>query len=197
MKNEIVKKDESGIVLARMAARYGVDGNKLLSTLQKTVFKGASPEQLVALCIVADQYKLNPILKEIYAFPDSKTGGIIPVVGVDGWSRIINDHPQFDGMEFEQDEEKCTCKMWRKDRSHAISATEYLSECVRNVAPWKSHPKRMLRHKAMIQAARLAFGFSVKDPDEAERIIEAQIVDEADRTPIAPPVEISEEDGEI
>lgn len=39
--------------------------------------------------------------------------------------------------------------------------------------PWQSHPKRMLRHKAMIQCARLAFGFAgIYDKDEAERIVE-------------------------
>jgi len=47
-------------------------------------------------------------------------------------------------------------------------------ECVREVGPWKSHPYRMLRHKAMIQCARLAFGFvGIYDGDEAERIVEA------------------------
>ncbi|WP_032251724.1 recombinase RecT, partial [Escherichia coli] len=44
--------------------------------------------QFIALLIVANQYGLNPWTKEIYAFPD-KQNGIVPVVGVDGWSRII------------------------------------------------------------------------------------------------------------
>jgi hypothetical protein len=51
---------------------------------------------MMALLIVADQYGLNPWTKEIYAFPD-KSNGIVPVVGVDGWARIINTHEQFDG----------------------------------------------------------------------------------------------------
>jgi hypothetical protein len=35
---------------------------------------------------------------------------------------------------------------------------------------------RMLRHKALIQAARLAFGFSgIYDQDEAERIVSARV----------------------
>ena len=83
----------------------------------------------------------------------------MPVVGVDGWSRIINDNAQFDGMDFKQDDESCTCTIYRKDRSHPIVVTEYMTECKRDVAPWKSHPRRMLRHKAMIQCARLAFWF--------------------------------------
>ena len=111
-----------------------------------------------ALLIVAGQYKLNPWTKEIYAFPDK--GGIVPVVGVDGWSRIINSNPQFDGMDFEQDADSCTCTIYRKDRAHPIRVTEYLSECKRGTGPWGSHPRRMLRHKSMIQCARLAFGYS-------------------------------------
>lgn len=49
-----------------------------------------------------------------------------------------------------------------------------MSECKRdNTLPWKTHPKRMMRHKAMIQCARLAFGLAgIYDQDEAERIIE-------------------------
>jgi hypothetical protein len=53
---------------------------------------------MMALMIVAEQYGLNPFLKEIYAYPD-KNNGIVPVVGVDGWSNIVNAHPQYDGFE--------------------------------------------------------------------------------------------------
>lgn len=149
-------------------------GQGLIETLKKTAFKGAvTDEQMAALLIVANQYKLNPWTSEIYAFPSN--GGITPVVGVDGWARIINENPQFDGMDFEQDSESCTCRIYRKDRAHPVSVTEFMEECRRNTQPWKSHPKRMLRHKAMIQAARLAFGFAgIFDEDEAERIKNAK-----------------------
>lgn len=160
------------------------DPGQLLNTLSATAFRGAqvTPEQMTALLIVAKQHGLNPWLKEIYAFPDK--GGIVPVVGVDGWTRIINSHPQFDGLEFEQDDESCTCTIYRKDRGHPVRVTEWMSECGRSTGPWKSHPKRMLRHKALIQCARLAFSFAgIHDPDEAERIVEA----ERDITPPAPP----------
>jgi phage recombination protein Bet len=161
-------------VLARMAARFGVEPAKMMECLKATAFKGpASNEQIMALCIVADQFGLNPWTKEIYAFPD-KNNGIVPVVGVDGWARIINDHPAFDGMEIEGDDVECRCTIYRKDRSHPIAVTEFMEECKRETGPWKTHPMRMLRHKAMIQCARLAFGFAgIKDLDEAERIVEA------------------------
>jgi phage recombination protein Bet len=158
---------------SKLATRLEMgDGNGLIETLKATAFKGqVTDAQMTALMVVANQYGLNPWTKEIYAFPD-KNNGIVPVVGVDGWARIINSHPQFDGMEFAQDDESCTCIMFRKDRTHPIKVTEYMSECKRsNTGPWTSHPKRMLRHKAMIQCARLAFGFGgIFDQDEAEVI---------------------------
>lgn len=159
----------------KLAQRFDVEANgiELYNTLKATAFKGnVSDAQMTALLIVANQYQLNPWTKEIYAFPD-KNNGIVPVVGVDGWSRIINGDPNFDGMDFQQDDESCTCIIYRKDRSHPIKVTEYMAECKRNgVGPWQSHPRRMLRHKAMIQCARLAFGFvGIYEPDEADRIV--------------------------
>ena len=160
-----------------LAKQFNIQGDpqELVATLKATAFRSnATDAQFNVLMIVATQYGLNPFTREIYAFPD-KNNGITPVVGVDGWARIINSHPQFDGMEFTSDAESCTCKIYRKDRNHPTTVTEYLEECKRNTQPWNSHPRRMLRHKAMIQAARLAFGFGgIYDEDEAERIETAE-----------------------
>lgn len=183
-------------LLAKFGERYAVDANKMLETLKATAFKqrdGSAPsnEQMMALLVVADQYKLNPFTREIYAFPD-KQNGIVPVVGVDGWSRIINSHPQFDGMDFNYSEATTTpegaespahewveCVMYRKDRTRPVTVREYLDEVYRAPfkpemkGPWQTHTKRFLRHKAMIQCARLAFGFvGIYDDDEAQRIAE-------------------------
>ncbi|MGQ0416506.1 recombinase RecT, partial [Bacillus sp. HC-TM] len=84
--------------------------------------------------------------------------------------------------------------------NHPICVTEWMDECRREpfktregreiTGPWQSHPKRMLRHKAMIQCARLAFGFAgIYDNDEAERIVEntaytAERQPERDITPV-------------
>ena len=169
-----------------LAKQFNIQGDtaELVTTLKATAFKGnVTDAQFNALLIVATKYNLDPFTSEIYAFPSN--GGIVPVVGVDGWARIINGNSQFDGMEFEQDAESCTCKIYRKDRSHPVSVTEFMEECKRDTKPWKSHPRRMLRHKAMIQCARLAFGFvGVFDQDEAERIIEKDITPTADLLPM-------------
>jgi phage recombination protein Bet len=162
--------------VSQLAAKLSIpESPELMAVLKATAFKGqVTDAQMSALLIVAANYGLNPWTKEIYAFPD-KNNGIVPVVGVDGWARIINTHPQFDGMDFNDDGESIECVIYRKDRAHPIKAREYMSECKRGTQPWQSHPRRMLRHKALIQCARLAFGYvGIYDQDEAERILEVK-----------------------
>lgn len=166
-------------VLAAMATRFGTDPAALMRTLKSTVVpNGASDEQIAAFLIVANQHGLNPFTREIYAFPD-KGGGIRPIVGIDGWLRMANDHDQFDGLETktvfdEQTGELAAveCAVHRKDRRHPVRVTEFLAECRRNTEPWKQHPARMLRHKAIIQALRVAFSFSgIEDEDDASAAV--------------------------
>lgn len=172
-------------LVMRIASRFGVDADKMLDTLKQTAFrteKPASNEQMMALLVVAEQYGLNPWTKEIYAFED-KYKGIVPVVSIDGWVRIINERPELDFITFDyapDDSEDAwiECTIGRKDRSRPIVVREYLKECYRDTGPWKSHPRRMLRHKTLIQCARVAFGFAgIYDPDEAERIRDANAIE--------------------
>jgi hypothetical protein len=171
-------------ILAKMASRFSVEPDVLQKTLSETVFKGATNEQTVALLVVADQYGLNPFTKEIYAFP-AKGGGIVPVVGIDGWLRIINEHKQFAGLETESDDDSCTCKIYRTDRTHPTIITEYLDECSRDTDPWRKAPKRMLRHKAIIQCARVAFSFAgIHDEDEGKTIADAEVISTTSGKPV-------------
>lgn len=182
----------------QLATRFDLpQSEELYQVLKATAFKGdVSDAQLSALLIVAEQHGLSPWTKEIYAFPDKKNG-IIPVVSVDGWARIINSHPAFDGMEFKFSDEMVTmdganspapawteCVIYRKDRAHPTIIREYLDEVYKApfkskdgytvAGPWQSHPKRFSRHKAMIQCARMAFGLGgIYDDDEAARIADA------------------------
>lgn len=208
--NTQVAEVPAGKLIQRMASKFGVNDDKLLQTLRATAFRtdqdgGATNEQMMALMVVADQYGLNPFTKELFAFPDKKNG-IVPVVSVDGWARIINEHPEFDGLEFrysddtlQMDDDAKTCPEWceviihRKDRGTPTVVREYLDEVYRPPlegtnrnsgqaykvkGPWQSHTKRMLRHKTLIQGARVAFGFAgIYDEDEATRIIDANAID--------------------
>ena len=177
--------------LEAMAERLNVEPAKLFDTLKSTVFKGASNEEMLALVVVANEYGLNPLLKEMYAFP-AKGGGIVPLVAIDGWTKIVNRQASFDGVKFHWDFDSetnkplaCTCTMWVKGRKEPVQVTEFLEECSRGTEPWTKMPRRMLRHRAFIQAARLAFGLSgLVDEEEApdvqvmrSRPIKAEIVE--------------------
>ena len=163
---------------ANLAATLDYKGTDLVSTLKATAFNSKSEisdAQMSALILVAQAHKLNPFTKEIFAFP--QRDGIVPVVSVDGWLKIINQHPEMDGLEFEHapDGSWCTAIIWRKDRSRPTKATEFMQETRRDTETWRKYPQWMLRHKAVIQAARMAFGFAgFYDPDEAEKIKEGE-----------------------
>lgn len=192
--NAIVKHEEStGVgVLATLANHYGMDKAAFVQTVKATVMPSnvnVTNEQLAAFCLVAKQYNLNPFTKEIFAFPSR--GGIQPVVSIDGWMKLINSHPDFDGMTFvdqvgESGLVAITCRMHRKNHTHPVEVTEYMAECRRATDTWKQWPARMLRHKAAIQAARYAFSFAgIMEPDEVERI--------DDKVEIVPAVTIEDE----
>ena len=167
-----------------LATRYGMLPGELDATLRKTVFRDArSNEEFLALCFIAKEYQLNPLLKEIYAFP-SKGGGVVPLVGVDGYISMMHRQPDFDGLEFRYSEETMpvgnakAAPVWveavvfRKNCQRPTVVREYMEECYRGTDPWRSHPRRMLRHKALAQCVRLAFGMSgvYADPDDAEPV---------------------------
>jgi len=160
-------------IVRTMAVRYGMDSGAFTQVLMNTVMPSrASKEQVAAFLLICSKYELDPFASEVFAFPDR--GGVKALVGVDGYLSIANRNPNFDGLDYEEHKDKdgkleaITCKVYRKDRSHPVVATEYMSECFNDRSPvWKKMPNRMLRHKATIQAIRLAFGLAgLGDPDE-------------------------------
>ncbi len=187
MEKKLVKK-ETKTALHQLALRLSVTADVLQSTLKATAFKECKTnEQFVAAVIVANTYKLNPILKEMSVFV-GKGGGVVPIIMVDGFISMVNRQPDFDGVELIENEgdggdsgtdvESVTAKFYLKSKSHPVMVTEYMKECYNGTRePWKKWPRRMLRHKAYIQGARVAFGFSgVYDQDEAARIVEAELI---------------------
>lgn len=144
-----------------------------------------SQADLDRLLMLSERLGLDPLNNEIYATEVTQEPGkkarIVFVVGVDGWSKIINSHTQFDGMKFVEsapgDDELplyIECTIFRKDRRVATSIREYMYEAHTGQGAWLTHPRRMLRHKAMVQCARASFGLGgVYEPDEAERVSSA------------------------
>jgi phage recombination protein Bet len=179
------KREEPKSLIARFAGKLGVEPEKMLATLRATAFRTGkndapvSNEEMLALLVVADQYHLNPFTKEIYAFRDQK-GGIMPIIGVDGYIRMMQERREFQGIEFTYDEqgEWVEATITRNDRAKPFTVREYMAECRRNTGPWQQAPQRMLRHRALIQCCRVAFGFGgLYDDDEGGQIALAAGVD--------------------
>lgn len=183
--------------LALLSERLNVPAEQLKKTLMSTAFATCRNEdEFLSAVIVANEYKLNPFTKEIYAFP-SKQGGVIPIVSTDGWNKLMTTHPDYKSHEYVFADEQETlegakpCPIWcevviHKQDGSKITIREYLDEVYRPAfvkegralpGPWQTHTKRMLRHKTKIQCAREAFGFGgIYDEDEGKRIIEAEAV---------------------
>lgn len=192
-------------LIVEMASKYHVAPDKFLTTLKATAFQQkpgqeVTDAQMMMLLTVANEYNLNPFLKQIYAFPD-KHKGIVPIVGVDGYIRIVNEHPQADGWSYVMAEntvdldelvqgvpEWVECVMYRKDREHPVVARVYAVESYREPfktksghllkGPWQTYTRLMLENRAFIRAARFAFGFTgIYSEDDAERMQEREYID--------------------
>lgn len=181
-------KQDTGLI-ATMAKQYNLDAPTFKATIMAAAVGGGKTMDtlsLAQLLLVANEYNLNPVTKEIYAFPSRN--GLQPLVGIDGWIKLANRHPEFDGIQTEVVNDKdgnmigMTASVWRKDRSHPVVETEYLSECRKNTDLWKRMPNRMMKHRAKAQAIRTAFGFAgIYLPDEFdtdEKIVDAVVVDQ-------------------
>jgi phage recombination protein Bet len=162
---------------ALFAAKYAVQQNNVFALLKETALKSkdaVSDAEVAAFMIVCNQYELNPFIKEIYGFISN--GKMQYVISVDGWATLVNRQSSLNGIEFEEHFDGATikaitCRIHHKNRALPTVVTEYLSECKRDTVPWKTWPIRMLRHKAMIQCSRIAFGLAgIMDEDEAERM---------------------------
>lgn len=179
--NQEVKQEARGIealpAVQSLAKAYELSAAAFVYTFKTVAMPTPHTDaEFVSCCLVAKEHGLNPLTKEIY-FMKTKSGQIQPIVSVDGWVRKCNEHPKFDGMEFSDvlDDKggliAVTCTIHRSDRKHPTRVTEYLEDGLKVGGPvWKIVPRRMLRHRALTQAARYAFGFAgVMDRDEFDQ----------------------------
>ena len=179
-----------------LAEKYGVEAGKFYGMIRTVIFPSTdkfqpNDEMIMAFLTVCNEYDLNPLLREIYPFID-KNGNLRVIVGIDGWIKVVQRNPKYDGHQFKPHMDNdgklvaVTCQMWRTDRNRSIEMTEYMHECKRDTEPWSKWPSRMLHHKTFIQTARYAFGMNAFiDEDDAERLtgldIQARVIEEPKR----------------
>jgi len=194
-----MRQDKRLGIVSSYANHLGVEAGKLMTVLKNSCFKSREPftdEEVFAGLWLAHRYSLDPFAREFYLFR-GQGGQVSGITGIDGWIKVVNSQPNYDGCEFEWQFTQdglpfaCTCKIYDKSRSRPFEVTEFYDECVIPTSPnWRKMPKRLLRHRAFIQCARLAFGLSgLLVRDEAEEIARTMNVTEVQMEPIAPQVQ--------
>jgi phage recombination protein Bet len=131
-----------------------------LTALRKSLAPDLTDSEFNLFAQIVAATGLNPILKEIWAI---KAAGRLQIMtGINGFLRIANSHPQFDGIECTQvwDKSKLVaveCKVYRKDRKFPAVAIAYLSEYGKSTPIWRQMPSIMLSKCAKSLALREAF----------------------------------------
>jgi len=133
---------------------------EMLAALRNTVAPGLTDAEFMLFAELVKTTGLNPVTKEVWAI---KAGGRLQIMtGINGFLRIANSHPMFDGIEVEFEREgsqflSCTARVYRKDRRFPAVGTAYMAEYAKPSPIWKQMPSVMLRKCALSLAIREAF----------------------------------------
>jgi hypothetical protein len=148
----------------------------------------------IQLLRLATKYQLDPLSDEI-SLLQSEDGNYKPFITIDGWSKLINNHPQYAGMSLRESAELIDsiptwmeCTIYRNDRILPIIVKEYLEEVRTDHLSWQQMPRRMLRHRVIQQCARLALGISANEgPSRPSKVIPENIISTQNTTPTVQP----------
>jgi hypothetical protein len=155
--NQLITKE-----IAKTADALELSADELQAWINLQVM--APSHALLALLRIAREHHLDPLKEEVVLtlYDDYHWQAYITV---EGYSKLLNNHPAFDGITFTQSEETnigipiwMECTIYRKDRSRPIVVREYFEEVKGDQVIWQKMPRRMLRHRVMQQCARLAMG---------------------------------------
>lgn len=116
---------------------------------------------------VADRLGLDPLERDLIALEQREppTASVSFMITLDGWVKLLHRHPRFRGLSFEEgpiDEHGLplwqSCILYWEGFTCPWVVREWASEHRSLHESWLTHPRRMLRHKALTQCARLALG---------------------------------------
>lgn len=146
--------------------KLGLDNEEIQAWI--TLQAGVPPKSLLHALRTARQYKLDLLQEEVLLTKYDESWQVS--ISVDGWIKIINGHPAFAGLTFTQSTEEkegipiwMECTIHRSDRTISTTVREYMSEVRSDLDIWQRMPRRILRHRALQQCARIAFGISLKE----------------------------------
>ena len=146
--------------LGRAAAGLGIDAGELKAWVDLQIEVPA--KAILVLLRSMQSLHLDPLCEEI-GFTQFEDGQWQVLITIEGCSKLLNQHPQFNGLVFNQADtlldgvpEWIECSIYRKDREVPTTVREYLTEVRGENSIWQKMPRRMLRHRALQQCVRLA-----------------------------------------
>ena len=146
--------------LGRAAAGLGIDKAELKAWVDLQIEVPA--KTILTLLRSMQSLHLDPLCEEI-GFTQFEDGQWQVLITIEGCSKLLNQHPQFNGLVFNQADtlidgvpEWIECSIYRKDREVPTTVREYLTEVRGENSIWQKMPRRMLRHRALQQCVRLA-----------------------------------------
>lgn len=155
------------LAIDKTSQSLNIDPDELQLCLDE--YLGVPLYSQIQLLRVASKYQLDPLSDEI-SLLQSEDGSFKPFITIDGWSKLINNHPQYAGMSLRESTELIDnipswmeCTIYRNDRILPIIVKEYLEEVRTDHPSWQQMPRRMLRHRVIQQCARLALGISANE----------------------------------
>ncbi len=146
--------------LTKAASTLGIEKKELKAWIDLQIEVPA--RAILILLRIIQRFSLDPLAKEI-GFSQYDDGKWHVFISIEGYSRLLNHHPQFNGLVFHQAStfidgvpEWIECSIYRKDRVAPITVREYYIEVRDESAIWQKMPRRILRHRALQQCVRLA-----------------------------------------
>ena len=153
--HSLIKKE-----LAKAATGLGIDEAELKAWVDLQIDVPA--KTILTLLRMMQSLHLDPLLEEI-GFTQFEDGQWHVFITIEGCSKLLNQHPQFSGLAFNQANtlidgvpEWIECSIYRKDREVPTTVREYYIEVKGENAIWQKMPRRILRHRALQQCVRLA-----------------------------------------
>lgn len=154
--NRLMKKE-----LMLLAKDLDIDCDELEAWID--LHKEVPHKTILNLLRTARRQSLDPLLEEILFIQYENQWQIS--ISIDGWIRLIHQHPCFSGLTFNESTGSendlpywMECTIHRSDKAIPTTVREYLCEVKNDTELWKSMPRRMLRHRALQQCARLSLG---------------------------------------
>jgi hypothetical protein len=146
--------------IGKAAKVLGIENGQLKAWIEMHIEVPA--KTILVLLRTVQALHLDPFSEEI-GFAQYEDGGWQTFISIEGCSKLLNDHEQFNGIVFTQAEiqiegvpEWIECSIYRKDRIMPITVREHYLEVKGDSPIWQKMPRRMLRHRALQQCVRLA-----------------------------------------